>query len=110
MKMSERDRVEIFRARGFFVVPAFLGPDECAVLCRACDVALRAARDGSEQAGHATPRISLLADGGSCFRHDPAALTRIASFVSSPRVCAMLHGLSRPGEQDLPRLKDAHYY
>jgi len=110
MSMSDRDRVEIFHARGFFVVPGFLGQDERAALRRACDIALGSVRGGAEETGHSTPRISLLSDGGRCFQDDPAAMERITSFVGSARVCAMLHGLSRPGEEEVPRLKDAHYY
>ncbi|WP_437936014.1 phytanoyl-CoA dioxygenase family protein [Sorangium sp. So ce341] len=110
MSTSTFDRVAAFRAHGFFVVPAFIDAGGRAELRRACDVALSHARAVSRETGHSTPRISLLTDDVTCFQDDPGALERIAAFVGSPRVCALLSGLARPGEGDTPRLKDAHYY
>lgn len=110
MSTSTRDRVDAFRARGFFVVRDFLDAEGRAELRRACDVALVHTRALSRETGHSTPRISLLTDGVTCFQDDPRALELIAAFVGSPRVCELLSGLSRPGEEDTPRLKDAHYY
>ncbi|WP_437951548.1 phytanoyl-CoA dioxygenase family protein [Sorangium sp. So ce296] len=110
MNTSTRDRLDTFRARGFFVVPAFLDADGRAELRRACDAALLRTRALSQETGHSTPRISLLTDGMVCFQDDPRALELIAAFVGSPRVCELLSGLARPGEADTPRLKDAHYY
>ncbi|XYH95901.1 phytanoyl-CoA dioxygenase family protein [Sorangium sp. So ce1128] len=102
--------MDSFRAHGFFVVRAFLDVVERTELRRACDVALLRTRALSRETGHSTPRISLLTDGATCFHDDPRALERIVAFVGSPRVCALLSGLALPGEEDMPRLKDAHYY
>ena len=110
MSSSATARMDAFRAHGFFVVRAFLDDAERAELRRACDVALVGARARSLETGHSTPRISLLTDGATSFHDDPRALERIAGFVGSGRVCELLSGLSRPGEEDMPRLKDAHYY
>ncbi|WP_437777372.1 phytanoyl-CoA dioxygenase family protein [Sorangium sp. So ce1097] len=110
MSSSARDRIDAFRAHGFFVVRSFLDAAERAELRRACDVALAHTRARSLETGHSTPRISLLTDGATCVQDDLGALERIAGFVGSGRVCELLSGLSRPGEEETPRLKDAHYY
>lgn len=110
MSNSARDRMDAFRAHGFFVVRAFLDVAERAELRRACDAALLHARARSLETGHSTPRISLLTDGATCVQDDLGALERIAVFVGSGRVCELLAGLSRPREEETPRLKDAHYY
>ncbi|WP_437480983.1 phytanoyl-CoA dioxygenase family protein [Sorangium sp. So ce1014] len=102
--------MDAFRARGFFVVRDFLDAEGRAELRRACDVALLHTRALSRETGHSTPRISLLTDGVACLQDDPGALERIAALIGSPRVCALLSGLACPGEEDTPRLKDAHYY
>ncbi|WP_437276853.1 phytanoyl-CoA dioxygenase family protein [Sorangium sp. So ce375] len=110
MSTSTRDRIDAFRAHGFFVARAFLDIVERAELRCACDAALLFTRALSRETGHSTPRISLLTDGATCFQDDPRAQELIAAFVGSRRVCDMLSGLSRPGEDEAPRLKDAHYY
>ncbi|WP_437741476.1 phytanoyl-CoA dioxygenase family protein [Sorangium sp. So ce1504] len=114
MSTSTRDRIDAFRAQGFFIMRAFLDVAERAELRCACDAALLRTRALSRETGHSTPRISLLTDGATCFQDDPCALELISAFVGSRRVCELLAGLSRAGagegEEDAPRLKDAHYY
>ncbi|MBX3226844.1 MAG: phytanoyl-CoA dioxygenase family protein [Labilithrix sp.] len=100
-----RDRIVAFREHGFFVVPGFFVAAERTTLRRACDDALRHVRERSQETGHTTPSISLLTD-PSCFERAAGAM----ELVGSSRVCALLRGLSLPGEEETPRLKDVQYY
>lgn len=93
------DRIVAFREHGFFVVPGFVATAERIQLRRACDEALRRARESSLEMGHTTPSISLFGDA-----------TSVAALVGSARVCALLHGLSLPGEDETPRVKDVQYF
>lgn len=101
MRMSEEERGRSFRERGWFVLRRFLDDAERADLRRIGDEALEATRAASQETGHSTPRISLLSHGG---------MDIVTAFLGSSRVCALLSGLARAGEVDVPRLRDAHYY
>ena len=103
------DRIVAFREHGFFVVPGFVDTAERLPLRRACDEALRRARESALETGHTTPSISLLGDPRS-FERVPGALEIVAMLVGSARVCALLHGLALPGEEDAPRVKDVQYF
>ncbi|MEO8876977.1 MAG: phytanoyl-CoA dioxygenase family protein, partial [Polyangiaceae bacterium] len=46
----------------------------------------------------------------AAYAAEPAALEQLTSFVSCPRVCTLLTGLTRDGESGAPRLKKADYY
>lgn len=109
MATFQCDRVQSFCQYGYFVVPAFLDPTELGELRRACDIALDRARAESTEKGHTTPSISLFAD-ASYFSREPGALDRLATFVGSARVCALLEGLAHQGEDGTPRLKKTDYY
>jgi hypothetical protein len=104
MNPLQSDRVKAFRARGFFIVPAFVDEAQRADLRRVCDPVLHSARAVSHETGHSTPRISLLAD------IDATSAESIATFFSSRVVCQLLEGLSLLDEPEAPRLKDLHYY
>ncbi len=104
MSMSEEERLRAFRERGWFVVPRFLGDVERQALRRVCDEALEATRGVAKETGHSTPRISLVPGSGGL------ELPQVTSFCASPHVCALLSGLSRAGEPDVPRIEAVHYY
>jgi hypothetical protein len=106
---EERDRIDAFHERGFYVVPGFLDVAERARLRRACDVALHHVRKSSQETGHTTPSISLLADPNR-YEDDPRGTELVATLVGSGRVCALFRGLTHPGEEDTPRLKHVQYY
>jgi len=101
--------VQLFCQDGYFVVPRFLAGTELDELRRPCDLALAQARTHSDQKGHSTPSINLIAaatDPGLA----PAVLQSLLGFASSPRVCALLVALTYPGEDDTPRLQKLDYY
>jgi ectoine hydroxylase-related dioxygenase (phytanoyl-CoA dioxygenase family) len=103
-------RARLFREHGYFVVQEFLDRPAACALRRACDDALDRARTGSTAHGHTTPKIGLFADPATFSRANARAFDDVARFVSSPRVCALLAGLERAGEDAIPRIKAADYY
>ena len=103
------EHTQLYRKQGYFVVPAFLQVPEISEIRRACDLALKGARAKSAETGHTTHKISLFAD-SSYFAADPLALERIAVFAGSPRVCALVSGLTLDCEGQIPRLKTIDYY
>lgn len=109
MTLLQRNRLQSFHVRGYFVVPAFLNPTDCGELRRACDIALDRARAESTENGHTTPKIGLFTE-RSYFSHDPRALEHLMRFVGSARVCALLDGLATDAEGGTPRLEAADYY
>lgn len=109
MTIVQRERLELFRLHGYFVVPAFLNRTELSELRRACDTALDRARVESTENGHTTPKIGVFAE-PSYFSHQRDALERLTKFVGSARVCALLEGLALEGEDDTPQLKNTDYY
>jgi hypothetical protein len=107
MTQAPRNRTQRFLERGYCVVPAFLEPAERAELRHACDIVLEQVRAESTTKGHTTPSISLCADS---FSREPDALNRLATFVTSARVCALLEGLAHVHEEPTPRVKKIDYY
>src|SRR6187399_1819866 len=107
--LNDTDRVRLFREQGYFVARFLVGPAERAELRAACDLALEVARAGSNVEGHQSPSINLLRS-ESLFAPDPSALERLLAFIASPRSCALLEGLARPGEPTSPRVKKLDYY
>ncbi len=105
----QNKRAQLYRTQGYFIVPDFLQASELKQMRNACDVALEGARTKSAETGHTTHRISLFAD-SSYFTADPRALERIAAFAGSPRVCALVSGLTLDCEGKIPRLKTIDYY
>jgi len=109
MSSNQSDRVQLFRERSYFVVPAFLPTVELVELRRACDVVLERVRAESSAKGHTSPSVSLFAD-HSHFAEQPSVLERLLTFVASARVCSLLEGLPYGDEQRIPRLKKSDYY
>jgi ectoine hydroxylase-related dioxygenase (phytanoyl-CoA dioxygenase family) len=109
MNANQSNRVQLFRERGYFIVPAFLETPELAELRRACDLVLERARAESSVKGHTSPSVSLFADTGN-FARWPGSLERLLTLVASARVCALLEGLAHADEERTPRLQKVDYY
>jgi hypothetical protein len=108
MANDDSDRSLRWKRDGFFIARRMLGPERVRELSEACDHVLQQVRAASSEQGHSTTHVSgLLAP--DYFVGRPEALTRLAAFMSSREVLAVLDGLGRPGE-GLPNLRDTQYF
>jgi hypothetical protein len=103
------DRVQSFRERSYFVVPAFLARAELGELRRVCDHVLQQVRAESSVKGHTSPSVSLVA-ATDHWTNEPSQIQPVLSFAASRRVCALLDGLASDVEERAPRLKKLDYY
>jgi ectoine hydroxylase-related dioxygenase (phytanoyl-CoA dioxygenase family) len=106
--MAKDDRHRAWEDEGFFVVRDLLRPARVAALSEACDHMLAQVRGASSTQGHSTTHVAgLLAP--EHFARRPELLSRLAEFMSSREVLALVHDLGRAGE-GLLNLRDAHYF
>jgi hypothetical protein len=100
--------VHRYKREGFVVLPQQIGRETLASLSTACDHVLTQTRAASGSTGHSSTHITgLLAP--EYYEGRPELLERLACFVSSPLVVALVRDLCRAVE-GAPDLRSLEYF